>query len=81
MFSVIIPVAAGRDAHDALDSLEGSGVTGDDEVILVGDGHFPDVVADKFSFAVNIYCSSSPAGANAARNLGVEKALSHICAF
>ena len=74
MFSVVIPVGPGRDASDALASLGGAGLRENDEVILVGDGHVPDVAPPFAGLPLRILSLRECGGANAARNEGARAA-------
>lgn len=78
--SIIIPVGPGRDARTALGSLAAAGAG--DEVIVVGDGHLPDLYTH-FGKGLPLRVLQTPikGGANAARNLGAATAENHWLAF
>lgn len=81
MFSIIIPVGPGRDARRALESLAESGLTDEDEVIVVGDGHVLPIEEYGLGFKVLQVNTAKPSGASAARNLGVRSSTQPFLCF
>jgi len=81
MFSIIIPVGPGRTAEAALNSLEEAGLTAQDEVILVGDGHEVPIPETLRHLPVRSLQTKGKQGANAARNLGAEAANQDVLCF
>lgn len=81
MFSIIIPVGPGRNAQVALTSLLKAGLSKDDEVIVVGDGHEVLIPSEFESLPIVSTKTPTPSGANAARNLGAEWAKGSILCF
>ena len=80
MFSVIIPIGPSRDGRRALESLVQSGLTDEDEVIIVGDGHVLPIEEYGLGFTVLQVNTAQPSGASAARNLGVRSStLPFLC--
>jgi len=74
MFSVVIPVGPSRNGRRALGSLEQAGLSEGDQVIVVGDGHRPEVDAFSDRLPLNITSTPQVSGANNARNLGASLA-------
>lgn len=81
MLSVIIPVGPGRDASAAFASLAEAGLTDDDEVIVVGDGHAVDIPSSLSLLNLRSASTEVPMGANAARNRGARMAQRPILCF
>lgn len=81
-FSIIIPVGPGRDARTALGSLAAAGLSAGDELIVVGDGHLPNVDTHLVEgLPVRVLQTPTKGGANAARNLGAAAARNQWLAF
>ncbi|MGJ8648982.1 MAG: glycosyltransferase family A protein [Opitutaceae bacterium] len=70
MFSIIIPIGPARNGLHALCSLVSAGLDEGDQVIVVGDGHQPEVNAFSDKLPIRIASTPEISGANAARNLG-----------
>ncbi|MGJ8652844.1 MAG: glycosyltransferase family 2 protein [Opitutaceae bacterium] len=81
MFSVVIPIGPSRDGRRALESLSASGLSSDDEVIVVGDGHVVPVEEYRLGFKVLQVNTAKPSGASAARNLGVSSSTQPFLCF
>lgn len=81
MFSIIIPVGPGRDASTALASLPAAGLSTEDEVVVVGDGHQVKIPNSLEPFDVQSLATETPMGANAARNRGVRTTQQPILCF
>lgn len=80
-FSIIIPVGPKRDAHTALGSLLTAELEEGDEVIVVGDGHQPEVPESCAALPIWIEELEAGNGANAARNQGAARAGNDIFCF
>ncbi|MCC5841391.1 MAG: glycosyltransferase [Opitutales bacterium] len=81
MFSIIIPVGPGRDARTALASLPDAGLSPEDDVVVVGDGHRVTIPGKLSPFQVQSGATEVPMGANAVRNKGVRMAQNPVLCF
>lgn len=80
MLSIIIPVANGRSAQNALASLPHAGLSSEDEILIIGDTHLPVLNIPELPAPVHLHKSASP-GANTARNHGAAHAQNAILCF